>query len=244
MHPDGCPCYCSKLFRFFIFIFKLTSDFASKSRCVASFSSLSPGIRSLVTTVVSHYSSWCITLSHKLPDRSLIPKSKLSLLLAHSLWYCYLFLPFTESLIFFSFLLLFHWLASPSSAGFCSSSSAHINTLGFLPALLLSPEQSWLFITSSQALTYLSLLPTIPNCYLMILRLKMILTCKGSHFLGNSQVRGARVYWVSHETQVKQQFFPDFSAELQSTPKIFPKVRVIKRQKPFCECSLNWYWRR
>lgn len=171
-----------------------------------------------------------------------ILKSKLSLLLTHSLWYYYLFVPFTESLIFFSFLLLLHWLDSPSSAGFCSSSSAHINTLGFLPALLLPPEQSRLFITSSQALTYLSLLPRIPNCYLTILRLKMILTCKGSHFLGNCRVRGARVYWVSHETQVKQHFFPDFSAELQGTPKIFPKKRVIKRQKPFCECSLNWYW--
>lgn len=163
-----------------------------------------------MTIVLSHYYSWCVTRSHKLSDRSPIPKCNLPLLLAHSLWYCHLFLPFTESLIFFSFLLLLHGLTSPSSSGFCSSSSAHINTLGFLPALLLSPEQSWLFITSSQALTYLSLLPRIPNCYLMILRLKMILTYKGSHFLSNSQVRGAKVYWVSHENQVKQQVFPDF----------------------------------
>lgn len=50
----------------------------------------------------------------------------------------------------------------------------------------------------------------------------MILTYKESHFLSNNQVRGVKVYWVSRETQVKQQIFPDFSAELESTPKIFP----------------------
>lgn len=233
------PLLLFKAFLNFFFFYRLTSDFGSKPRCVASSSSLSPGIWSLVTTVLSHYYSWRITLSHKLSDRSPIPTCKLPLLLAHSLCYCHLCLPFTEFLIFLSFLLLLHWLTSPSPPGFCSSSSAHINTLGFLPALLLSPEQSRLFITSSQALTYLSPLPRIPNCYLTILRLKTILTCKGSHFLSNSQVRGAEVYWVSHETQVKQQIFPDFSAELQRTPKIFPKVRRTRRSNLCCECRLN-----
>lgn len=146
--------------------------------------------------------------SHMNSDRPQIPK--LPFLLAHRIWYCHLFLPFTESLILFSFLLLLPWLTSPSSPGFCSSSSAHINTPGFLPALLLFPKQSQLFITSSQALTYLSPLPRIPNCYLMILRLKMILTYKESHFLSNSQVRGTKVYWVSHETQVKTANFSWF----------------------------------
>lgn len=51
----------------------------------------------------------------------------------------------------------------------------------------------------------------------------MILTYKGSHFLSKSQIRGAKDYQISHETQVE--FFPDYTAELQSTPKISPKMR-------------------
>lgn len=57
---------------------------------------------------LSHHDSLCITLSQNVPGRSLIPKCRLPLLLVHSLWYCHLFLPFSESLIFFSFLLLLH----------------------------------------------------------------------------------------------------------------------------------------
>lgn len=71
--------------------------------------------------------------------------------------------------------------------------------------------------------SHLSLLSRITNCYLMILRLKMILTYNGSHFLSNSQVRGVKVYWVSHEKQVKQYFFSWFQCRTIKHTENFPQ---------------------
>lgn len=102
------------------------------------------------------------SLSHKLSDWSSVPKCKLSLLLACHLWYCHLF---AESLVFFSFPLLLHSLTSPSFPGFCSSSSAHINTLGFLPAPLLFPKHH----------SYSSLLPRLSLTCLRFLEFVIVI---------------------------------------------------------------------
>lgn len=63
----------------------------------------------------------------------------------------------------------------------------------------------------------------------------MILMYKGSRFLSKSQIRGAKDYQISHETQVE--LFPDYTAELQSTPKISPKMRWKE-----ANLSVNLVW--
>lgn len=140
--------------------------------------------------VLSQLYSLRITLSHKLPDRSLIPKCKLPLLLLHSLRYCHLsslcripnifLFPPAAPLTSFSqlFWLLFQFHCSHKRLGLPSCSASFLQTIPVIHH-------------SSQALTYLSLLPRIPNHYLTTLRLKMILAYKGPHFLSNRQIKEA-----------------------------------------------------